>query len=123
MGGTGIDKEDKTKKGLRSLTAAVLGVVALPVSVIIQLLGSPARDVIDATSVSRVVGEFGIQGYSLGVSGPEVVCIPCVVVEGAWVGSGAGLDEPTSGPEPGVPLGLTFPPLDSIDCQVPVLSL
>jgi hypothetical protein len=57
-------------KGSCSLTEAELGGKALPVSVTIQPLGSPAYVVTGAATVPRVV--VGTQGYTLGVTKLEV---------------------------------------------------
>ena len=84
--------------GRCSLTEAALGGKALPVSVTIQPLGSPAYVVIGVTTVSSVVEVSGIQGYTLGGTNLEVgLCgLPSDVWESLG-GFGAG------GADPGVP--------------------
>jgi hypothetical protein len=66
-----IEEARKSKyKGSCSLTEAELGGEALPESVTIQPLGSPAYVVTGAAAVLRVV--VGTQGYTLGVTKLEV---------------------------------------------------
>lgn len=88
--------------------------MALPESVTIHSLGSPANEVIDGVlSGLRVLD--GTQGYSLG-------CIIPLVV-GGRVASAGGIEDSTCGPEPGVPWPLTLPPMASMDCQLPLRSV
>ena len=106
---------------------AALGGTTFPDAFTVQPLGSPDIVVVTAlvTAVSNVAVAEPTHGYIEGVIKLEVVS--------AWVpskGSGAvlvGVIEGTAGAAtvgtglPGVPFELILPPLDVIDCQVPLV--
>lgn len=101
-----------SKKGVKRvsrLTAAEVGVTTppVPVSVTIQLLGSPIREVIVEEGPFVRVGE----GPVLGAWGFPIPP-PGTVGTGAWalvLGLDGSVEDSTLGPDPGLPDLLTFP--------------